>query len=519
MRKFSTADRSNSALPPQSGNFLKRSSVGLTIGGIGLILVATLFPFNFSPPQLAPIEAFAYFNRSGNLIDQIGNIGLFVPFGYGITGLIRQQGRSRWVAFIIAAILSTSLSMLVELLQFFLPKRTPTVTDLIANSLGGSTGATLWFTAEKAVDRVPNLLGCLRTKLALKILSVAFLGYVLLTAGLAMMLQSQTHLNNWDDSFPLVLGNETTGDRPWQGQLAAISLYDAALSETEVAALLSNHALFTSPLVSYQLKAPGIYTDQTGKFPDLFWSANAVSFPPPGAFATLIRSIQQSSQLTLLAIVATHHASQTGPARIISISNGTLLRNLTLGQQGHDLAIRLRTPITGENAKYPELLVPNFFLDQVPHRVVMTYRYSRLVCYIDRVQKAYSIDLSPEVIFFRYLLPFSEWSVRLSPAELWAYKISYYSLIFIPLGILLGLIAIVSARTFTIYSGLGLGGIALPTLLLEFVWSSSAHRSFSVVNLGLAIGLLAVTALITVRLLQRVILLSASQPTNRRNNA
>jgi uncharacterized membrane protein len=104
-------------------------------------------------------------------------------------------------------------------------------------------------------------------------------------------------------------------------------------------------------------------------------------------------------------------------------------------------------------------------------------------------------------MFFRYLLPFNEWSVRLNSVELWAYKLFYYSLIFIPLGILLGLIATISANKFAVYSGLSLGGIILPASLLEAIWASGAHRSFSFTNLGLAIGLLSITTLITTRYL------------------
>lgn len=479
-----------------------RLATRLAIGGLGLILAATLFPFNFSAPQLSPIEVITHFNESGNLIDQIGNIGLFVPFGFGIAGLMLRQGRTRWQAVLIAGLISTSLSTLVELLQFFLPARTPTITDIVTNSLGGLTGAILLLGAEKTADQFPVILRRVRAGLALKILSAVFLGYVLLTAGIAIALQTQTHLNNWDDAFPLVLGNETTGDRPWQGQIATVSMYDQALSEAEVAALLSRRALPVAPLVSYQLKAQGMYSDQAGQFPDLFWSAKTnTNLPPAGAFAKLIQPIRQSSQFTLVAIAATKNLNQTGPARMISISNGTLLRNFTLGQQGRGLAIRLRTPLTGENAKYPEIIVPDVFLDQVPHRFVITYQASRLICYIDRAQRSYSLDLSPDIMFFRYLLPFNEWSVRLNSVELWAYKLFYYSLIFIPLGILLGLIATISANTFAVYSGLSLGGIILPASLLEAIWASGAHRSFSFTNLGLAIGLLSITTLITTRYL------------------
>jgi hypothetical protein len=39
--------------------------------------------------------------------------------------------------------------------------------------------------------------------------------------------------SNWDDNFPLLLGNESTGDRPWHGRLALLAVYDRALTSAE----------------------------------------------------------------------------------------------------------------------------------------------------------------------------------------------------------------------------------------------------------------------------------------------
>lgn len=39
---------------------------------------------------------------------------------------------------------------------------------------------------------------------------------------------------NWDDGYRLLLGNETTGDRPWVGTLHLVARYERALIEAEV---------------------------------------------------------------------------------------------------------------------------------------------------------------------------------------------------------------------------------------------------------------------------------------------
>jgi hypothetical protein len=41
-------------------------------------------------------------------------------------------------------------------------------------------------------------------------------------------------LSNWDEGFRLGLGNELTGDRPWEGQFHFVALYDRALDEAQV---------------------------------------------------------------------------------------------------------------------------------------------------------------------------------------------------------------------------------------------------------------------------------------------
>ncbi|MEZ6146084.1 MAG: LamG domain-containing protein [Planctomycetaceae bacterium] len=41
-------------------------------------------------------------------------------------------------------------------------------------------------------------------------------------------------LSNWDEGYPLLLANESSGDRPWLGELHLVAIYDRALSPAEV---------------------------------------------------------------------------------------------------------------------------------------------------------------------------------------------------------------------------------------------------------------------------------------------
>ena len=47
--------------------------------------------------------------------------------------------------------------------------------------------------------------------------------------------QVEGTLDNWSEDFRLVIGNEVTGDRPWQGELYLVAIYSRALEPSEVA--------------------------------------------------------------------------------------------------------------------------------------------------------------------------------------------------------------------------------------------------------------------------------------------
>ena len=42
------------------------------------------------------------------------------------------------------------------------------------------------------------------------------------------------NFSNWDSSYPLVIANEATGNRPWLGRLFLVAIYNRSLSEMEV---------------------------------------------------------------------------------------------------------------------------------------------------------------------------------------------------------------------------------------------------------------------------------------------
>ncbi len=63
----------------------------------------------------------------------------------------------------------------------------------------------------------------------------------------------------------------------------------------------------------------------------------------------LIDGIQETQEITIEAWIKTNSLTQSGPARIVTLSADAGNRNFTLGQDGDDYEVRLRTTTTGNN--------------------------------------------------------------------------------------------------------------------------------------------------------------------------
>jgi hypothetical protein len=144
----------------------------------------------------------------------------------------------------------------------------------------------------------------------------------------------------------------------------------------------------------------------------------------------LTERIAKTSRFTLIAKVATDDARQTGPARIISLSQDPAHRNFVLGQQGSDLVFRLSTPLTEENHIEPQLIAPNVFSTNRLRQLIITYDGSTLLVYIDGARNRFSLELTPGAAAWSTLLPI------MNASQMKTYKAMYYALLFFPAGVL-----------------------------------------------------------------------------------
>ncbi|GEM_PF-4401414 len=117
----------------------------------------------------------------------------------------------------------------------------------------------------------------------------------------------------------------------------------------------------------------------------LAFQGGSLTFPKVGSMMGEV--FRKTEAFTLVAGIESYSETQQGPARIVSLSDGTGARNFTLGQNGGDLVLRVRTPRTGGNGSNPQVtLAP---LPKKPFHLAVTVDSDGIKVYIDGKQVAH----------------------------------------------------------------------------------------------------------------------------------
>jgi glycopeptide antibiotics resistance protein len=450
------------------------------IFGILLILIMTLFPYDFFFWEILSKfnvkELFELLTKSSSKSDIILNLLLFIPFGFGLHSCLNSRNINNQNPLFLIAIASLLFSLIVEFLQFFLPGRTSTPIDLFTNTLSGVSGYLIYHYWGQFIFNQFNLfLNWIKRLISIPRLTFIFLFYLILTLSLSLPLQNTRDLwslENWNINFPLNLGNELTGDRPWNGKINQFCLINKIALNPDI------QQVFTSenPCKPFY-NDPGIILNQTQ------------IYSSPIAITQLNQRISQTSELTLAIQLSTADINQTGPARIISISKDLFQRNLTLGQWRSHLSIRIRNTVTGENGTQPELIIPNVFSDLKQHTILLLYRPDKIRFYINNISQEYELSLTPEMALFWQLSPVRQGSIHLNSWNIIFYKTLYYCLIFLPLGICFRLIHQRIKRRLS-FDLLFLSiTIIFPIIIFEVLLSLAGDRIISWINLLLSFAM------------------------------
>jgi glycopeptide antibiotics resistance protein len=410
------------------------------------------------------------------MYDMIQNVLLFVPLGLSVAFLMQHRNINRTKRLLIVLLMSFFVSYGIEMLQNSMVHRFSSLFDVLSNCLGAVLGFYAFDLARN--ESVIAVLSFLRRSTMNKVAGFVFLAVI--TCLTVLLLQESTSLRNWDASYPLLVGNERTGDRPWQGHIDALYIFDQAFDKETVERAYSYGsagALFPESLLTHYDFAGGkTFEDKTGNLPALNWYGEAKyadldEIPCTDADAWLQTEsgvtylndrLKRTSSFSIFLTAMSYDSSQVGPARIISVSDGPSRRNFTIGQQGQDLIFRLRTPLTGNDGTGPAMIVSNVFKDMTTHDIITTFDGSKVAVYVDDVENVHTLELSPWTSF-----PVQRFISHVGVNWL-IYKSMFYGIVFLPLGIVLALKFKLS-RIDSVYIRVLVVGsmVVLPSLILE----------------------------------------------------
>lgn len=109
----------------------------------------------------------------------IGNIAIFIPFGFIITDMIRDKAQKCNI--FITALITLLTSLTIEIIQMFIG-RSFDVDDIILNLFGGILGFVIYFIAHKIYAKIPGKYKTSSSKLiAFFLMILIFVGLFILT--------------------------------------------------------------------------------------------------------------------------------------------------------------------------------------------------------------------------------------------------------------------------------------------------------------------------------------------------
>lgn len=395
---------------------------------LALIIYTRLARFDFIWGGHIPFERITW--QPLNPRDVPINVLFFIPFGLSLAGVLARGNRHSRLGLRVLGI-GLAFSVILETTQMFLPDRVPSAADVVANGVGLLIGYGLFRAWEEGFGRV------LHRYVTPVNLLLGLLLYALTAALLTGYLYHRVSLTNWDTSFPLVVGNEATGDRPWEGTIS--QLHMDVRCDTPLPPAIS---------IDYDFSGEPPYEDSSRgeESPPLVPGEGPVTSQEdggimlgPGKWLITTDPISDFSNyarhcdhIFIDTTVATANPKQRGPARIISISADTGLRNITISQDGDNLSLRLRTLSGGTNGTKPTLAVPNIFATNQPQEISIVYSGSYMRVEVDR--QRYGLSFAPGMVMFAGFVPGQHWLIDIT-GDPYRYDKAYW-------GIVLGLAAL-----------------------------------------------------------------------------
>jgi hypothetical protein len=345
----------------------------------------------------------------------------FLPMGLLAYLQMDRLGRRPSLA---SAALIALVALAIEIVQATIVERHPRLSDFLLATIFGCMGAAIGRALRSAMDRAwaagrprcsdsgsaaPIAAGSGRMWRWGLVGTIALCNVAIL--GILTTTHSGLRIAGWDCSYPLLVGNELTKERPWLGKLRGLAIYDRAPDDTVIRQLSRLPMTADNSAARRQAGAQIVYAfdaadgsrlpnlgpadtvddlDARIEGPPLWTIAGGAidirapllirSNAPPRA---LCEQILRSQAFTIEVEMASADLSQAGPARIVSISHDTLQRDVTLGQENGTLDLRVRTPRRGPNGESLPMRTANGMVTGSWQHVLATYRNNEPQIFVD----------------------------------------------------------------------------------------------------------------------------------------
>jgi glycopeptide antibiotics resistance protein len=474
----------NNPDPPSSRTWTNRILAASLFG----ILFFTLFPYwvDFAHKHSPGRSLFLLSRPLGfdGFLHTSLNVLLFMPLGFALSQFfpVPKSGRKKslLLSAVLALIVGATLSYSIEIIQLYMPSRDSAWDDVIANTLGSLLGTFVGLGIGRFIFQKLSQWES-RAEQFLSIRKISFIALIYFGAWLAISvpLQQKTHLNNWDPNSFLFVGYDAREDTRWSGSVSLVQLWDHALTDDRATAISGNASVNvvqdSNLLASYNLsqpppivnnirQLPNLVLASTTQLPTIAHHARRTEGPPvlmsAAPTTALSSAVRESNQFAVLVRCVPSRDDDLVDDAIFAIATPSGKFNFDLRQEHSNAVIYIRTGLESSRRAALAWHVPKIFAANVSRSILFSYDGAQGFLYVDGEKISKSFYLSPGAAGVGDL-------TRIKTDELVAYSGLYESLVFLPLGFLLGLAVRKVSRRDSIYK-LGVAvSLVLPAVLLE----------------------------------------------------
>jgi Concanavalin A-like lectin/glucanases superfamily len=325
--------------------------------------------------------------------------------------------------------------------------------------------------------------------MSLKHAALLLLIYVGVWLAVSIPVQRETRLSNWEEQSPLIIGNDATGERPWKGQISRVQIWSRALALREVEKLTKlGRDAKSDPasdlLVAYEFPTSTQFMGTKGTAPALVWRTGAPFVETSDGLRLdgkswlstkmpvndLVEKIKKTNQFTLR-VTCTPESVNPSAGQLVSVSQSADETDLSLRQIGPTLGFWFRNPLSADRATL-SWYIPDVFSTLETEDIFITYNGSDAAAYLNgrRLPQHYRLS-SGASLAHRFFFIRTEY--------LPGYEALYSTFVFLPSGMLIGLVASnhVARKTVQRFV-LGIFLVA-PPILLEVYLAWLGHRQIS----------------------------------------